>query len=108
MSEPIDDSCLFTSPKQQAVQPVLRDSAALFGGGPVVTPEAAGVAERSVVAASRGQRRLWFLSQLEPEAPLFNVPYRLRLSGALRSDVLRAALRAVVSRHEPLRTAFAV
>ena len=64
--------------------------------------------ERQVVAASRDQRRIWFVCQLEGDAPLFNVPYRLRLAGALRPDVLRAAVRAIVSRHEPLRTAFAV
>jgi hypothetical protein len=73
-----------------------------------VTRDAPGVAGRYVVAASQDQRRLWFQSRLEPEAPMFNMPYRLRLAGALRPDVLRAALQAIVSRHETLRTAFGV
>ncbi len=55
---------------------------------------------------SRGQQRLWFVHQLEPESPAYNVPLAFRLSGALDPAALSAALSAQVRRHEALRTRF--
>ena len=55
---------------------------------------------------SFGQRRLWFLHQLAPDSPAYNVPLALRMEGALDPGVLAAALSEVVRRHEVLRTAF--
>ena len=69
-----------------------------------VRPLAAG----EPVLASYGQRRLWFLDQLDPGSPLYNTNIILRLSGdALSESRLRACLQAVVARHEVLRTTFA-
>ncbi|MCX5118699.1 amino acid adenylation domain-containing protein [Micromonospora sp. NBC_00362] len=56
---------------------------------------------------SPAQRRLWFMDQLVPGSAMFNVPTALRLTGALRLDVLTDAVRALVDRHEALRTVFA-
>lgn len=55
---------------------------------------------------SSGQRRLWFLSQLHPTSPVYNIPYLLRLSGSLKSEALQRALLTLVQRHEVLRTTF--
>src|SRR5690349_6029611 len=55
---------------------------------------------------SFAQERLWFLAQMEPESPRYNVPHAVRLSGALDEDALRGALTAIVRRHEALRTVF--
>jgi amino acid adenylation domain-containing protein/non-ribosomal peptide synthase protein (TIGR01720 family)/FkbM family methyltransferase len=60
-----------------------------------------------VFPASLGQQRLWFLNQLEPASPFYNVSRIVRLSGDLRVDLLERALSAVVARHEVLRTRFA-
>ena len=58
------------------------------------------------VPASSGQRRLWFLEQMEPGSPLYNIPYLVRLSGPLNERALDRALAAIVERHEALRTNF--
>ncbi len=57
---------------------------------------------------SFAQQRLWFLEQLEGELTAYNLPYAWRLRGPLDTEALRRALEAVVRRHEPLRTTFAM
>jgi amino acid adenylation domain-containing protein len=52
------------------------------------------------------QERLWFLEQLEPGHPLYNVPLALGLRGRLDPSALEASLREVVRRHASLRAAF--
>ncbi|HEX8245282.1 MAG TPA: amino acid adenylation domain-containing protein, partial [Longimicrobium sp.] len=64
-------------------------------------------ADRSApLPASFAQERMWFLQQLDPQSPAYNVPVALRLRGALDADALRGAVAEVVRRHEVLRTAF--
>ncbi|MFD8378342.1 amino acid adenylation domain-containing protein [Streptomyces sp. NPDC059679] len=53
---------------------------------------------------SFAQRRLWFLDQMVPESPAYNVPMSFRLRGPLRHEVLERAVAEVVRRHESLRT----
>ena len=55
---------------------------------------------------SPAQRRLWFLAQLNPADAGYNVPTIWRLTGSLDVTALRAALAAVLTRHEALRTVF--
>ncbi|MDU0290661.1 amino acid adenylation domain-containing protein [Saccharothrix longispora] len=58
--------------------------------------------------ASSGQRRLWLVDQLLPGSPVYNIGWRVGIDGPLDVDALRAALDALVARHEALRTRFAV
>lgn len=55
---------------------------------------------------SFAQERLWFLDQLAPGSPVYNMPYAIRLSGNLDVPAVGRAFSAVVQRHETLRTVF--
>jgi amino acid adenylation domain-containing protein/non-ribosomal peptide synthase protein (TIGR01720 family) len=95
---------LFESPTvaklAQALSSAREDS-------PVSVPEAIGAGRRErQLPLSFAQQRLWFIDQLEPGRPFYNVPVALRLSGRLDVSVLRRTLGEVVRRHEVLRTTF--
>ena len=57
---------------------------------------------------SFAQQRLWFLDQLEPDSPAYNIPAAYRVAGRLDASALERAINEVVRRHEVLRTTFAV
>ncbi|BAU65716.1 amino acid adenylation domain-containing protein [Stanieria sp. NIES-3757] len=57
---------------------------------------------------SFAQQRLWFLAQLEPDNPAYNIPEALRLQGKLDVEVLIQTLQTIIERHEILRTNFKV
>src|SRR6185437_5309995 len=55
---------------------------------------------------SFAQQRLWFLQQMNPQSPVYNMPIASRLFGKLNVKVLEQALNEIVQRHEVLRTTF--
>ncbi len=55
---------------------------------------------------SFAQERLWFLDQLTPGNPVYNVPIVLAVRGRLDVPALEGAFGEVVRRHEILRTSF--
>ena len=55
---------------------------------------------------SFAQQRLWFLDQLEPNNPLYNITRAVRIIGDLDLAVLERSLNEIVRRHESQRTIF--
>ncbi|PKD39522.1 non-ribosomal peptide synthetase, partial [Methylomonas sp. Kb3] len=58
------------------------------------------------IPLSFSQQRLWFLDQLEPDSPFYNIPVALRLSGPVNIAALQKSIQEIVRRHEALRTVF--
>jgi len=85
---------------------VARAAGAAVGEGESGPPPITPVARDGALPLSFAQERLWFLDQLAPANPFYNVPTVLRLGGALRPSVLARALTELVRRHETLRTVF--
>ncbi|HLG64756.1 MAG TPA: condensation domain-containing protein, partial [Ktedonosporobacter sp.] len=57
---------------------------------------------------SFAQQRLWFLDQLVPNHPFYNIHSPVRIRGPLQVAALQRSLEAIVHRHEALRTTFMV
>ncbi|MBV9788006.1 MAG: amino acid adenylation domain-containing protein, partial [Chloroflexi bacterium] len=64
--------------------------------------------EDVLLPLSFAQQRLWFLDQLEPGSPLYNIPSAMRLQGKLDLHALQRTINIIAERHESLRTTFAV
>jgi amino acid adenylation domain-containing protein len=62
--------------------------------------------EGAELPLSFAQQPLWFLDQLVPDNPFYNMPSAYRLSGPLDLATLERALSEIVRRHEALRTSF--
>ncbi|MEH2110838.1 non-ribosomal peptide synthetase [Nostoc sp.] len=63
-------------------------------------------AEVFVFPTSFAQQRLWFLDQLAPGNPFYNVSTALHLTGSLNFTALKQTFNEIVRRHETLRTRF--
>ena len=56
---------------------------------------------------SFAQQRLWFLVQLEPRSPAYNISSAIQIEGPLDNAALERSLTEMSRRHETLRTTFA-
>jgi amino acid adenylation domain-containing protein/FkbM family methyltransferase len=93
---------LFQSPTVAGLAEVLRADGAPATADQAIPRRADGGAAR----LSFAQERLWFLDQLEPGNPFYNVPLALRLRGRLDVGALEQSLHEVLRRHEVLRARF--
>ena len=74
------------------------------------TPQTLAIRRRSVPGVSMplsfAQERFWFLQSLDPESTAYNITASQRVFTAVDATTLDFALRAVLERHEILRTNF--
>ncbi|HYG08344.1 MAG TPA: condensation domain-containing protein, partial [Pyrinomonadaceae bacterium] len=63
-------------------------------------------AEQTTASLSFNQKSLWFLRELEPESPAYNIARAVRFRNGLDVSALRAAFQSLVERHPSLRTTF--
>ncbi|HZF10284.1 MAG TPA: amino acid adenylation domain-containing protein, partial [Thermoanaerobaculia bacterium] len=73
----------------------------------LLAPPLVRVERRADLPLSFAQERLWFIDQLDPWRPNYNVPLALQVDGPLDPAALVESLGRVVLRHEALRTRFA-
>src|ERR1700741_1381692 len=55
---------------------------------------------------SFAQERMWFVSQLDPDAAVYNIPVGMLIRAEVDIPTLRRAATEVIRRHESLRTAY--
>ncbi|MEV6273974.1 amino acid adenylation domain-containing protein [Nocardia sp. NPDC051832] len=79
------------------------DPAAL---GAAVRPPLGAMSRPREIPLSYSQLAMWFQYRMEGASAVGNLPFAVRVDGALDVDALRAALGDVVARHESLRTSF--
>ncbi|HEX7772326.1 MAG TPA: amino acid adenylation domain-containing protein, partial [Pyrinomonadaceae bacterium] len=81
--------------------------AALGGPAPLASSSITRVTrEQNDLPLSFAQQRLWFLDQLEPGNPFYNIPIVVYMSGVLDTAALERAINEIMRRHEVLRSTF--
>lgn len=74
--------------------------------GEVSVPPIVSIPDKHKIPLSFAQERLWFIDQLRPGSPDYNVPNHVRVTGPLRADFLERAVNEFIRRHEILRTTY--
>ncbi|GAB4108565.1 MAG: hypothetical protein OHK0022_60140 [Roseiflexaceae bacterium] len=80
--------------------------AATAAPAPATAPIVALPRDGHPLPLSPAQQRLWFLDQLSPGDPFYNIATATRLSGRLDASALAGAFNTILARHEALRTIF--
>src|SRR5262245_5183434 len=57
---------------------------------------------------SHGQQALWFLYQIAPESPAYNVPFVAYIRSEVDADAMRRTFQGMLDRHPSLRATFAL
>ncbi|MBD1909176.1 amino acid adenylation domain-containing protein [Leptolyngbya sp. FACHB-16] len=95
--------CLFESPTIAQLAEQLETAQDLTGKALIpIQP----ISRDSQLPLSSMQESLWFLDQLMPNHPFYNVPEAFCLQGCLNVAAMQASFQAIVERHESVRTVF--
>src|SRR4051794_29098896 len=89
------------SPNREALLKALMRQQGLQGVSRIPRRSGGGAAPLSY-----GQQRLWFLDQVAPGSPVYNIPLAMTIETALDAGLLERSLNEVVRRHEVLRSRF--
>ncbi|MFE0319726.1 amino acid adenylation domain-containing protein, partial [Streptomyces albogriseolus] len=93
---------VFTHPTPEALAALLTEERPADTAPTTIAP----VTRDTPAPMSYAQQRLWFLEEFAPGSGEYVTSLALRLRGRLDVPALTAALRALVERHEALRTTF--
>lgn len=66
------------------------------------------VEKREYYPIAAAQRRMYFLQQLEPQKPTYNIPFTFLLRYSVNLERMEETFKQMISRHESLRTSFQV
>ena len=94
---------LFSEPTIHAISAWIESAARVVGTGFIDRVPRDGDLPLSFI-----QERLWFLTQMDEASASYTAATAVRMRGPLRIDALQESLRAIVARHEALRTIFRV
>jgi acyl carrier protein len=102
---------LFESPTVAGLSPIVAGLSPAVAGDALrrarpLLPPIRPVPRDREIELSFAQERLWFLDALEGAGGAYHLPIALRLEGRLDVPALERGLRAIVDRHEALRTSF--
>ncbi len=64
------------------------------------------VSRSQALPLSFAQKRMWFIQQLSPELPVYNISWMIYIKGCLNSTALEKSLQEIIRRHESFRTTF--
>ncbi|MBV6623046.1 MAG: amino acid adenylation domain-containing protein [Rivularia sp. (in: Bacteria)] len=95
--------CLFESPNIAGLAENIDSNSTNI---PMSYPAIEVVSRDEKLPLSFAQQRLWFLNQLIPNSPLYNIFTAVKLTGSLNIAALEQSLNSIVQRHEILRTSF--
>ncbi|HKY31334.1 MAG TPA: amino acid adenylation domain-containing protein [Candidatus Polarisedimenticolia bacterium] len=96
------------SPGQRALLEARLKSKGLAPPRPSTIRPIPGRETMAFFPASLDQERLWFIDQMEPGNPAYNIHTATRMIGPMDRERMRRAINLVVARHEVLRTTLPV
>jgi amino acid adenylation domain-containing protein len=91
---------------KEALLSFLSNRNGSFSSAPMIARRQKDGDERIIL--SFGQERLWFLYQMDPANPFYNLNTAARLTGLLDVGALERSINEIISRHEILRTRYQV
>src|SRR5262249_29248073 len=95
---------VFESP---SVAGLARSIESLMGNGHLSqSPQIVRVARNQPLPLSFSQQRLWFIDQMEPGTPTYNILVAIKVRGPLSLPTLESVLSEIVARQESLRSRF--
>jgi len=80
--------------------------AARRAGSGLHVPQMTRISREGRLPLSFAQQRLWFLDQLDPGSPAYNITSAIRIKGDLNVKALKQSLDKILNRQEALRTTF--
>ncbi|OUS31219.1 hypothetical protein A9Q99_04270 [Gammaproteobacteria bacterium 45_16_T64] len=95
---------LFDAEDFRALAAVLAD--AITDTKASVLPPLSAVPREEAMPLSFSQKRMWFFDKLHERNAAYNLPFALKMQGALDVDALAKAFESMVARHEIFRTVY--